>query len=148
MTHLNSTKNFTPSGVFFVHSSCSSSSSWMPAAVNCGVDASATEMTRSLTADNLTVDDYTYTKPWPTLKQPSYVAVILTVAYVIVAVVGVVSNGLVVTLVYKQPRMRTVTNYFLVNLAIADILVCVVVLPITLLQNVYTGMVCVGNSSA
>ncbi|KAK2158720.1 hypothetical protein LSH36_165g07000 [Paralvinella palmiformis] len=35
--------------------------------------------------------------------------------------------------------MHTVTNYFIVNLAIADILVCIFCLPITLLSNLYTG---------
>lgn len=59
--------------------------------------------------------------------------------YSIVTVVGVLSNGLVISVIYRQPSMRTVTNYFLANLATADVLVCVFVLPVTLLQNIYTG---------
>ena len=35
--------------------------------------------------------------------------------------------------------MHNVTNYFIVNLAIADMCVCFVCLPITLLSNIYTG---------
>ena len=58
-------------------------------------------------------------------------------AYSTVAVIGVLSNGLVIGVIYGQPSMHT--NYFLTNLATADILVCVFVLPVTLLQNVYTG---------
>ena len=80
------------------------------------------------------------TKPWPLLKQPLYGAVLLTIAYLVVAVVGIISNSVVVTVICRQARMRTVINYFLANLAVADIVVCVVVLPITLLQNVFTGM--------
>jgi len=80
-----------------------------------------------------------FNKPWPTLKQPIYAVALLAVAYSTVAVVGVISNGLVIGVIYRQPRMRTVTNYFLANLATADILVCVFVLPITLMQNIYTG---------
>lgn len=78
-------------------------------------------------------------KPWPALKQPIYAVVLLTAAYLIVAVVGVVSNGLVIIVIYRNARMRTVTNYFLANLATADILVCLFVLPITLLQSIFTG---------
>ncbi|CAI9718399.1 neuropeptide SIFamide receptor-like [Octopus vulgaris] len=35
--------------------------------------------------------------------------------------------------------MHTVTNYFLVNLAVADILVAVFCLPMTLLDNLFSG---------
>jgi len=79
-------------------------------------------------------------KPWPLLKQPLCAVLLLATGYVVVAVVGVVSNSVVVAVICQQARMRTVINYFLANLAVADILVCVVVLPITLLQNSLTGM--------
>lgn len=78
-------------------------------------------------------------KPWSAFKQPLYAVALLSVAYVLVAVLGVVSNSLVVAVIYRQPKMRSVTNYFLSNLAVADILVCILVLPITLLQNIFTG---------
>ena len=79
-------------------------------------------------------------KPWPLLKQPLCAVLLLATCYVVVAVVGIVSNSVVVAVICQQARMRTVINYFLANLAVADILVCVVVLPITLLQNSFTGM--------
>ena len=79
-------------------------------------------------------------KPWPLLKQPLYAVALLTTGYVFVAIVGIVSNSVVVAVICRQARMRTVINYFLANLAVADILVCVVVLPITLLENIFTGM--------
>lgn len=77
--------------------------------------------------------------PWPLLKQPAFMVGLLTVAYVIVFVLGVVNNSLVVAVIYLNPQLRTVTNYFLANLAIADILVSILVLPITLLSNLFTG---------
>jgi len=52
---------------------------------------------------------------------------------------GVVGNSLIVWIVLCNPRMRNVTNYFIVNLAVADILVCVFCLPITLLSNLFSG---------
>lgn len=58
-------------------------------------------------------------------------------AYTMVFLVGLVGNLLVVSVVYRSPRMRNVTNYFIVNLAVADILVLVFCLPATLLSNIY-----------
>ncbi|XP_063981897.1 neuropeptide SIFamide receptor-like [Diachasmimorpha longicaudata] len=57
-------------------------------------------------------------------------------AYFIVFVVGLVGNSFVIAVVYRSPRMRTVTNFFIVNLAVADVLVLVFCLPATLLGNI------------
>lgn len=78
-------------------------------------------------------------KPWPLLKHPSYFVVLLVIAYSLVASLGIVNNILIVIVVSTQTALRTVTNCFLANLAVADILVCIVVLPITLLENIFTG---------
>lgn len=80
-------------------------------------------------------------KPWPPLKQPAYAVVLLAFAYAIVVALGLVNNLLVVIVVWTQPTLRTVTNFFLANLAVADVLVCIIVLPITLLDNIFTGYV-------
>lgn len=58
-------------------------------------------------------------------------------AYIIVFLVGLVGNSFVIAVVLRAPRMRTVTNYFIVNLAIADILVIVFCLPATLMSNIF-----------
>lgn len=67
---------------------------------------------------------------------PGIVAV-LCLAYFIVFVVGLVGNSFVVAVVARTPRMRSVTNYFIVNLAMADILVVVFCIPATLLGNIF-----------
>lgn len=59
------------------------------------------------------------------------------VAYFIVFIVGLIGNSFVVAVVFRMPRMRTVTNYFIVNLALADILVIVFCLPATLMSNIF-----------
>ena len=79
------------------------------------------------------------TKPWPYLKQPMPMIIILTLAYVIVFLLGVVNNCLVVSVIYRNRQLRTVTNYFIANLAVADIMVCILVLPITLFSNIFYG---------
>lgn len=63
--------------------------------------------------------------------------VVYCIAYIIVFIVGLVGNSFVIAVVLRAPRMRTVTNYFIVNLAIADILVIVFCLPATLMSNIF-----------
>ncbi|XP_052132361.1 neuropeptide SIFamide receptor-like isoform X2 [Frankliniella occidentalis] len=62
--------------------------------------------------------------------------VVICVAYLAVFVVGVLGNVCVVMVVASFPRMRSTTNLFIANLAIADLLVNVVCLPFTLVSNV------------
>lgn len=59
------------------------------------------------------------------------------VAYIIVFVVGLIGNIFVIAVVFRTPRMRTVTNYFIVNLAFADVLVIIFCLPATLMSNIF-----------
>lgn len=59
------------------------------------------------------------------------------VAYILVFAVGLVGNCFVIAVVFRSPRMRTVTNFFIVNLAVADILVIVFCLPATLTSNIF-----------
>lgn len=58
-------------------------------------------------------------------------------AYSLVFIIGIVGNSFVVTIVCKSPKMRTVTNIFIANLALADILVLVLCLPATLMGNIF-----------
>ena len=73
------------------------------------------------------------------LNHPLPLVIVMSVAYAVVFLLAVVNNSLVVSVIYRNPQMRNVTNYFLANLAIADITVSLLVLPITLLSNVFTG---------
>lgn len=59
------------------------------------------------------------------------------VAYIVVFVVGLIGNSFVIAVVYRSPRMRTVTNFFIVNLAVADVLVIIFCLPATLMSNIF-----------
>jgi len=56
--------------------------------------------------------------------------------YVVVFVIGVVGNGLVCFVVWIDRQLRTVTNLFIVNLAVADLIIIVVCLPPTVLGDV------------
>lgn len=71
------------------------------------------------------------------LRYSSSVSLLYCLAYTIVFILGIVGNSAVVAVVFRSPRMRTVTNYFIVNLALADILVLLFCLPPTLLGHLF-----------
>ncbi|OAD62416.1 Orexin receptor type 2 [Eufriesea mexicana] len=61
---------------------------------------------------------------------------VLIASHSIVFVVGLIGNALVCIAVYRNQSMRTVTNYFIVNLAVADFLVLLLCLPFTVLWDI------------
>lgn len=78
---------------------------------------------------------------WEALRLGMYrrslpIVILLCFAYSLVFIIGIVGNSFVVTIVCRSPKMRTVTNIFIANLALADILVLVICLPATLIGNI------------
>ncbi|XP_014887699.1 neuropeptide Y receptor Y2, like [Poecilia latipinna] len=63
------------------------------------------------------------------------VQVVLILAYSTIIGLGVLGNSLVIYVIYRFKTLRTVTNFFIANLAVADLLVNTLCLPFTL---VYT----------
>lgn len=61
---------------------------------------------------------------------------VLIATHGIVFVIGLIGNSLVCIAVYRNHSMRTVTNYFIVNLAVADFMVILICLPPTVLWDV------------
>ena len=55
-------------------------------------------------------------------------------AYSLLMVIGAAGNLLVVYAVVRQPAMRTVRNVFIINLAVSDLLLCVVTMPLTMME--------------
>lgn len=49
--------------------------------------------------------------------------------YISIFVIALLGNGVVCYIVYASPRMKTVTNYFIVNLAVGDILMSLFCVP-------------------
>ena len=58
-----------------------------------------------------------------TIITPTYLYVWITLANVIIFIIGSLGNSLVIAVVYKFREMRTSTNWCLVNLSISDLLV-------------------------
>ncbi|KAJ8727508.1 hypothetical protein PYW07_001627 [Mythimna separata] len=55
--------------------------------------------------------------------------ILVYVMYITVFVAALVGNGLVCSVVHMTPHMKTVTNYFIVNLAVGDILMTLFCVP-------------------
>ncbi|XP_068082266.1 uncharacterized protein [Anabrus simplex] len=89
--------------------------------------------------DNSTVGNSTNSTVVPEFfyRHSFAMTAVYCVAYLLVFAVGLVGNCFVIAVVYRSPRMRTVTNFFIVNLAVADILVIVFCLPATLMSNIF-----------
>lgn len=60
-----------------------------------------------------------------------HMTVILVTLHLSVFVTGLVGNSLVCLSVYRNKSLQTVTNYYIVNLAVADFLVILICLPPT-----------------
>ena len=59
--------------------------------------------------------------------------------YVIIAFLAVFGNGLVIGSFIRYYRLRTITNYFVVSLAVADIIVGVISIPIWISILLYSS---------
>ncbi|XP_022375030.1 neuromedin-U receptor 1 [Enhydra lutris kenyoni] len=58
----------------------------------------------------------------------------ICVTYLLIFVVGAVGNGLTCTVILRHKNMRTPTNYYLFSLAVSDLLVLLVGLPLELYE--------------
>lgn len=61
-----------------------------------------------------------------------------TIGYLLVLIFGVIGNSLVVAIVYRNRSMRTPANYFIANMAFADLMVPIFLVPKNLVW-VYHG---------
>jgi neuropeptide Y receptor len=68
-------------------------------------------------------------------QMSAYAQAIIIVMYSTISVLAVGGNLIVVYIVVAYQRMRTVTNYFIVNLACSDILMAVMCIPFTFIAN-------------
>lgn len=89
------------------------------------------------------MDDYNYTNVTNNTVETIFmnystpITVVFVTAYLIVFILGVFGNTLVIVAITVFPKMRTVTNMFILNLAVADLLVIIFCLPATLLANIF-----------
>ncbi|XP_054867039.1 neuropeptide FF receptor 1 like 2 [Amphiprion ocellaris] len=76
---------------------------------------------------------------YPYYQHSLYVAASYILAYSFIFLLCMMGNILVCLIVLENRRMRTVTNLFIFNLAISDLLVGIFCIPTTLVDNLITG---------
>jgi len=64
------------------------------------------------------------------LTQIPWVSVTMAIIYLCVATLALLGNILVIWTVWRDAHMHTVTNYYIVNLAVSDLLVAAIVMPL------------------
>ena len=96
------------------------------------METMASEMTTSSTMTPGISDNVTASTP----PSDNYFAfflyeVTVPILYGIVTALGVTGNSLVIYVIVSKARMRTVTNFLLLNLAVADLSFVIVIPPCT-----------------
>ncbi|XP_061816229.2 cholecystokinin receptor type A [Nerophis lumbriciformis] len=61
--------------------------------------------------------------------------------YLAIFLVGVTGNGIIIAVLSRNKRMWTITNMFLLSLAVSDMMVALVCIPFTLIPNIMKNFV-------
>ncbi|VDD83286.1 unnamed protein product [Mesocestoides corti] len=64
-------------------------------------------------------------------KNSVHIRVVICLIYAVIFVLGILGNSLVVYVILRKQEMRSITNLFLINLAISDILMTLLATPFT-----------------
>ena len=87
--------------------------------------------------DNLTDDMYYALYEDLYFLEPLWIQVVFAIFFAVITILGVGGNAIVVYIVLGNTRMRTVTNYFVVNLAIGDMLMATMCVNFTFYATMY-----------
>ncbi|XP_078576592.1 neuropeptide FF receptor 1-like [Branchiostoma floridae x Branchiostoma japonicum] len=71
-------------------------------------------------------------------KHDLAVSLVFICSYAMVCLLCVVGNVTVCCLVAQNRKLHTVTNFFILNLAVADLMIAIFCMPITLVSNIVT----------
>lgn len=63
------------------------------------------------------------------------------VLYSVIFLLSVLGNSLIIAVLVRNRRMRTVTNLFLLSLAVSDLMVSLVCIPFTLIPNLMRNFI-------
>lgn len=103
------------------------SSSMLESCIQCNVKVDCAECNE--TEWDMAPENYTYTNYVDGYYSNSNVIIGILTTFGFILLVGIVGNGLVLYVVLKNGTMRTVTNLYLVNLAVADLMLLIYCVP-------------------
>lgn len=63
------------------------------------------------------------------------------ILYSLIFLLSVLGNSLIITVLVRNRRMRTVTNLFLLSLSVSDLMVSIVCIPFTLIPNLMRNFI-------
>ncbi|KAL1131311.1 hypothetical protein AAG570_010929 [Ranatra chinensis] len=82
------------------------------------------------------------TSPYePIYEPPLSLIVFLSLCYGSISVAAVIGNGLVIWVIVTSRRMRNVTNYYIANLALADIVIGLFAIPFEVSRFLYAILI-------
>lgn len=92
--------------------------------------------TGAYTGHNLTnatngTDDGNLQPPIYQIMNEKWLRAIFITLYAVIFLLGIGGNSLVVFIVCRNKAMQTITNIFITNLAVSDILMCLLAVPFT-----------------
>ena len=67
---------------------------------------------------------------------PNWYQIIGYLLYTSIFIISLIGNALVCYVVYRIPRMKTVTNFFIANLAVGDMLMNLFCVPTTFISTI------------
>ncbi|CAG0901033.1 unnamed protein product [Darwinula stevensoni] len=73
------------------------------------------------------------------LRHGATVTAIICVSFAAIFLVGLVGNLLVLAAIVRDPRLQTVTNLFIANVALADFVFAVLCVPSSLAGHIFYG---------
>ena len=92
--------------------------------------------------ENFTVPDFRFIPYIGPIKEvPVWEIVVKSLIYVIITILSLIGNVLIIVIVMKNKTMKTVTNFYIVNLAVADLMVTLTCTWVTLVDNLTEGWI-------
>lgn len=88
-------------------------------------------MQDTLESTNLSGYDHYFNITQDDLISNGYIQGFFSLLYGLIFILGIIGNVMVCYIVFRNKSMHTVTNFFITNLAFADILLCILTIPFT-----------------
>lgn len=93
-------------------------------------------------SETVTTDNYTASGGgWPRIMGKALRGEVTIPLYSLIFLLAIVGNVLVIVVLVQNKKMRTITNVFLVNLSVSDLLLAVFCMPFTLIPTLMQDFV-------